>query len=73
MTQRGSCRVARAALALLLVAVGALGVGARAETDDYPSGAIKLILPQPAGGAVDLIARRGAGRLTQGRYRKTSG
>ncbi|MBC7800478.1 MAG: tripartite tricarboxylate transporter substrate binding protein, partial [Gemmatimonadaceae bacterium] len=33
--------------------------------DDYPSRPIKLILPQPAGGAVDLIARAVADRLSE--------
>jgi len=33
--------------------------------DEYPSRPIKLILPQPAGGAVDLIARALGDRLTE--------
>jgi tripartite-type tricarboxylate transporter receptor subunit TctC len=33
--------------------------------DEYPSRPIKLILPQPAGGAVDLIARALGERLTE--------
>jgi len=52
---------ARAALALALFA---FGVGAQAQAEDYPLRPIKFILPQPAGGAVDLIARRVAERLT---------
>ena len=36
-------------------------LGGQASAEDYPSRAIKLVLPQPAGGAVDLIARAPAG------------
>jgi tripartite-type tricarboxylate transporter receptor subunit TctC len=54
--------VARAALALALLGCGA---GAPAKADEYPSRPIRFILPQPAGGAVDLIARRVGERLTE--------
>ena len=37
--------------------------GGQASADDYPARALKLVLPQPAGGAVDLIARALADRL----------
>ena len=50
-----------AALAFMLAPQG----GARAQADDYPSRPIKLILPQPAGGAVDLIARAVGDRLAE--------
>jgi tripartite-type tricarboxylate transporter receptor subunit TctC len=46
------------ALALLL-AIGS------ARADDYPSKPIRFILPQPAGGAVDLIARSLGDRLSE--------
>ena len=38
---------------------------APARADDYPSRPIKLVLPQPAGGAVDLIARTLGERLAE--------
>jgi tripartite-type tricarboxylate transporter receptor subunit TctC len=53
---------ARAALALALLCFGA---SAPVQADDYPSRLVRFILPQPAGGAVDLIARRVAERLTE--------
>jgi tripartite-type tricarboxylate transporter receptor subunit TctC len=46
------------ALALLLAIAGA-------HADDYPSKPIRFILPQPAGGAVDLIARSVGDRLSE--------
>jgi tripartite-type tricarboxylate transporter receptor subunit TctC len=39
--------------------------GEPACADDYPSKPIRLILPQPAGGAVDLIARSLGDRLSE--------
>jgi tripartite-type tricarboxylate transporter receptor subunit TctC len=36
-----------------------------AHADDYPSKPIRFILPQPAGGAVDLIARSLGDRLSE--------
>ena len=52
-----------AAFAMLSIAAG--GEQARAQGDDYPSRPVKLILPQPAGGAVDLIARTLGERLAE--------
>jgi tripartite-type tricarboxylate transporter receptor subunit TctC len=56
-----------ACLALAVLALATPGGVARA--DDYPSRPVRLVLPQPAGGAVDLIARtlgeRLAGQLRQ--------
>jgi len=46
------------ALAFLLAITGA-------RADDYPSKPIRFILPQPAGGAVDLIARSLGDRLSE--------
>jgi tripartite-type tricarboxylate transporter receptor subunit TctC len=53
-----------------IVAMGlacALAILSQAEVraDDYPSRPIKLVLPQPAGGAVDLIARTLGDRLSE--------
>ena len=50
-------------MALALVCVVASQTTARAQ--DYPSRPIKLVLPQPAGGAVDLIARTLGERLAE--------
>jgi tripartite-type tricarboxylate transporter receptor subunit TctC len=47
----------------LVASLAALGASARAD-EPYPSKPIRLILPQPAGGAVDLIARSLADRLS---------
>ncbi len=47
----------------MLTSVAAIPGAARAQ--DYPSRPLKLILPQPAGGAVDLIARSLAERLSE--------
>src|SRR5690242_20124606 len=49
----------------LLTALAALLFATAAKGDDYPSRPIKLILPQPAGGAVDLIARAVSERLSE--------
>jgi tripartite-type tricarboxylate transporter receptor subunit TctC len=54
-------RIGFAALMLACTAVGLKPAGAQ----DYPSRNIKLILPQPAGGAVDLIARVLGERLAE--------
>jgi tripartite-type tricarboxylate transporter receptor subunit TctC len=51
------------ALACLSIVLSMVGRPARA--DDYPSKPIRLILPQPAGGAVDLIARSLGDRLSE--------
>ena len=50
---------ALACLSLIALSI----VGGRARADDYPSKPIHLVLPQPAGGAVDLIARSLGDRL----------
>jgi tripartite-type tricarboxylate transporter receptor subunit TctC len=47
-----------ASAALSTLAFACLAAAANAEgAEDYPSHPIKLILPQPPGGAVDLVAR----------------
>jgi tripartite-type tricarboxylate transporter receptor subunit TctC len=55
--------VAAIAIAGLAVVLAAVLDVARAQ--DYPSRPIKLVLPQPAGGAVDLIARTLGDRLSE--------
>ena len=47
-----------------VASVTAFGGSANAD-EPYPSKPIRLILPQPAGGAVDLIARSLADRLSE--------
>ncbi len=51
-------------IVLAVAACAALAATARAD-DRYPSRPVKLVLPQPAGGAVDLIARALADRLAE--------
>jgi tripartite-type tricarboxylate transporter receptor subunit TctC len=51
------------AVALFALAIAATGP-ARAE-DQYPTRLISIVLPQPAGGAVDLIARTLGERLSE--------
>jgi tripartite-type tricarboxylate transporter receptor subunit TctC len=62
-TRRGIAALAVASLCALVVAAG-FDTGARAE-DPYPSKPVRLVLPQPAGGAVDLIARALGDRLSE--------
>ena len=56
-------RVAALALAVTLLFVGAARSIAQAE--EYPSRAIKLVLPQPPGGAIDLVSRTLGERLSE--------
>ena len=51
-------------IVLAVAACVALAAPCGAE-DHYPSRSVKLVLPQPAGGAVDLIARALADRLAE--------
>jgi tripartite-type tricarboxylate transporter receptor subunit TctC len=51
-------------IALVVAACAALAAPCGAQ-DHYPSRPVKLVLPQPAGGAVDLIARALADRLAE--------
>src|SRR4051812_42273588 len=55
-------RIALSAALALLCTVAIQGL---ACAQDYPSRPIKLVLPQPAGGAVDLIARTLGERLSE--------
>jgi tripartite-type tricarboxylate transporter receptor subunit TctC len=57
-------RLATIALSALALGWVASAPGA-ARAQDYPSRPIKLILPQPPGGAVDLIARTLGERLAE--------
>jgi tripartite-type tricarboxylate transporter receptor subunit TctC len=50
-------RASVATLALLIIAVGA------APAEEYPSRIVTLIVPYPAGGVVDVVARRVADKL----------
>jgi tripartite-type tricarboxylate transporter receptor subunit TctC len=54
-------RIVSAALALACI----VAAPDLARAQDYPSRPIKLVLPQPAGGAVDLIARSLGERLSE--------
>ena len=57
-------RVATALACLsLLVLIAASGESAAAD-EPYPSKPVRFVLPQPAGGAVDLIARALGDRLS---------
>ena len=54
-----------AVLACLCLVAIAAAVGAARAQEPYPSKPIRLVLPQPAGGAVDLIARTLGDRLSE--------
>lgn len=60
---RAKAAIAIAGLSVYAIAA-TLGLVARAD-EPYPSKPIRFILPQPAGGAVDLIARTLADRLSE--------
>src|SRR3984893_10428840 len=53
-----------AAAAVVALACTAAAPGA-ARAQDYPSRPIKLVLPQPPGGAIDLISRALGERLSE--------
>lgn len=52
-------------LLTLVVALCAVSDLCSASADDYPSRPVKLVLPQPAGGAIDLISRTIGERLSE--------
>jgi tripartite-type tricarboxylate transporter receptor subunit TctC len=54
-----------ALLAMLGFAAASAEAQVQAQAQDYPLHTIKLVLPQPPGGAVDLIARTLADRLSE--------
>src|SRR5262245_475977 len=62
-TRRGIAAIVLASLGALAIAAG-FDTRARAE-DPYPAKPVRLVLPQPAGGAVDLIARTLGDRLSE--------
>ena len=55
--------------ALLIAAALVLGLGARASAQDFPNRSIRLIVPFPAGGPNDIIARL-VGKRQPGRDRQ---
>jgi tripartite-type tricarboxylate transporter receptor subunit TctC len=55
----------RLTASLAFVVAGLLATADAGSAQDYPSRTIKLVLPQPAGGAVDLIARTLGDRLSE--------
>src|SRR5262249_8425066 len=62
---KGIPTIRRVALACLFLLVLISASGERARADEfYPSKPVRLALPQPAGGAVDLIARTLGDRLS---------
>jgi tripartite-type tricarboxylate transporter receptor subunit TctC len=51
---------ARARFVFIAVAAVLLGAGPRAQAEsDYPSRPIRVVVPYPAGGIVDIVARAG--------------
>ena len=56
----------RAAIVAAAIAASALAAGA-AAAQTYPNGSVKLIVPEPAGGVTDTMARIVAQRLTETR------
>jgi tripartite-type tricarboxylate transporter receptor subunit TctC len=48
----------RAVLAALLLALGALGAPAQAQTPVWPSRPVRISVPVTAGSAIDLVAVR---------------
>jgi putative tricarboxylic transport membrane protein len=54
---RASDGPSKSAILPLLLVVGLLGVASTAHAEDYPSKAVSLVVPYPAGGRTDLTAR----------------
>jgi putative tricarboxylic transport membrane protein len=54
---RASDAPSKSAILPLLLVVGLLGVASTAHAEDYPSKAVSLVVPYPAGGRTDLTAR----------------
>jgi tripartite-type tricarboxylate transporter receptor subunit TctC len=55
----------RRAFSIAALVLASLAATPTARADDYPSKPIRFVLPQPAGGAVDLIARALGDRLSE--------
>lgn len=54
-----------AAPLLISLAFGAAPVSAVAQSGDWPNRPIRIVLPYPAGGAVDVVLRGVAGRMSE--------
>ena len=52
------------ALAAIIASVPAR-VAAQAKPADYPNRVVRIVLPQPAGGGTDTVARTVAGKLSE--------
>ena len=65
MTRTVTARLARVGALAALALISLAGTGAVRAQDSYPAKPITIVLPQPAGGAVDLIARTLGERLTE--------
>jgi tripartite-type tricarboxylate transporter receptor subunit TctC len=53
------------ALALVLLLPFAAAVSPQARAQSYPAKAVRLVVPLPAGGATDVIARAVSQRLSE--------
>ena len=53
------------AAALMLALAFAFGLGPGAQAQNYPNRPIRIVVPYPAGGGIDLIARAIGNQLTQ--------
>jgi len=60
---RPAARYARKVTARILIGTAALGIAAAAFAQDYPSRPVKIVVPFPAGGPLDLTTRVLAERL----------
>src|SRR6478609_5624268 len=49
----------------VLAACGAILLGGAASAQDYPSRPVKIVVPYPAGGSNDIVARLVAQKLTE--------
>ena len=57
--------VCRLAVALVWMAVAMSMIGQRASAEEYPSRTVKIIVPYPAGGPIDVIGRTLAQQLSE--------
>jgi len=54
-------------LVRLVLLVAGIAIAAPAAAQSFPSKPVRLVVPNPAGGTVDLLARVLAGRLAERR------